>query len=52
MWGAVQFGIGVKTFRDWRRYAVAADKRLPEKEQMLRPLWRREAPTAERHRAR
>jgi hypothetical protein len=48
-WGADQIGIRVKTFRDWRRWAVAADKRLPEGEQMLRSLWRREAPTAERH---
>jgi hypothetical protein len=51
-WGAGQFGIGVKTFRDWRRWAVAADKRLPQGGQMLRSLWRREAPTAERPRAR
>jgi hypothetical protein len=51
-WGAGQFGIEVKTFREWRRLAVAADKRLPEGEQMLRSLWRREALTAERHRAR
>jgi hypothetical protein len=51
-WGADQFGISWKTFRDWRRWAVAADKRRPEKEQLLRSLWRREAPTAVRHRAR
>jgi hypothetical protein len=51
-WGSAQFGISVKTFRDWRRWAVAADKRLPEGAQLLRSLWRREAPTAERHPAR
>jgi hypothetical protein len=51
-WGAGQYGIKVKTFRDWRRWAVAADKLLPEEEQMLRSLWLPEAPTAERHRAR
>jgi hypothetical protein len=51
-WGADQFGISVKTFRDWRRWAVAADKQLPAREQLLRSLRRREAPTAERHYAR
>lgn len=52
-WGAGQLGIAaVKTFRDWRRWAVAADERLPEEQQMLRSLRRREAPTAERDRAR
>ena len=51
-WGAGPFDIKVKTFRDWRRYAVAADKLLPEEKQLLRSLWRPEAPTAERHRAR
>ncbi len=51
-WGAEQFDIKPKTFRDWRRYAVAADKLLPEEKQLLRPFWRPEARTAERHRAR
>ena len=51
-WGAARFDISVKTFRDWRRYGVAADKLLPKEKQLLRSLWRREAPTAERHRAR
>jgi hypothetical protein len=51
-WGAARHHIKVKTFRDWRRWAVAADKQRPEEERLLRSLDRQETLPAKRHRAR
>jgi hypothetical protein len=51
-WGAAQHDIKkVKTFRDWRRWAVAADKQRPDEERLLRSLDRQETPPVKRHRA-
>ena len=51
-WGAAQHGIKkVKTFGDWRRWAVAADKQRPDEERLLRSLDRQETPPVKRHRA-